>query len=121
MVVVTLGGGPLHVDRVELFSLTEIDPMVQLDRPSARTVLDSVELIDGERYDQLYLEGETPDGERVRVCLGGGRGGRVEFFVISEGLGETHYLVRPGVEPFGRVDHGVVRRAGNRCARAVDA
>ena len=89
----------MHVDRVELFSLTEIDPMVQIDRPSARTVVDSMELIDGERYDQLYLEGETPDGERVRVCLGGGHGGRVEFFVISEGLGETHYLVRPGVEP----------------------
>ncbi len=58
-----------------------------------------MELIDGERYDQLFLEGETPEAERIRVGMGGGGDGRVVLFIVSESLGETHYLVRAGVEP----------------------
>ena len=73
--------------------------MLDLVDPSPEVVVDAVELIDGEHYDQLFLEARTPEDEQVRVCMGGGADGRVELFVISNDLDETHYLVRPGVEP----------------------
>jgi hypothetical protein len=96
---VTLGGGPARIDLASIYPLTVEDPMLDLVGPRHEVVLDAVELVDGEHYDQIYLEGRTPEGERFRVGMGGGADGRVDLFVRSEDMDETHYLVRPDVEP----------------------
>ena len=85
------------IDSVGAYSLTERDPSLELQSPDAEAVVDSIDLIDGGRYDQLHVVGHGPCGEEIEVGLSRGDHGCVELWINdSEG---THFLVRPRLEP----------------------
>lgn len=82
-------GGPIALDRVGLSRLRPELDAIEIESPSMNDIATLVPKVDGDSYDQLFLEASRSAGS-VEIAIVGGRDDRVALHIFDGD--ETHYL-----------------------------